>query len=81
MKQARGVVFVYDITKRKTFENIARWIRLVEENDTIMPEDVLFILVGNKADLTHCMEVSTQEALNFAGQHNYRDPASILMSN
>ena len=67
MREAKGVVFIYDITKRETFENISRWIRLVETNDTLMPQNVIFMLVGNKADLTHCMEVSTQEALDFAG--------------
>ena len=42
------IVFVYDITNRKSFENITKWMEFVKENSK---EGKLYFLVGNKTDL------------------------------
>ena len=39
---------VYDITQKKTFENINKW---QEEVKTIRGKDIMLVLVGNKTDL------------------------------
>ena len=39
---------VYDVTKEKTFESVAKWI---EELKTNAEPDIVIILVGNKVDL------------------------------
>jgi len=45
-----GAILVYDITCRKSFENIQKWI---EEIKTYALNDkVTILLVGNKADLS-----------------------------
>ncbi len=67
-RDCAAIVLVYDVTSRKTFENIDYWItevtsRYMESN---MP---IIILVGNKTDLD-AREVSTVEGKLKAGDHN-----------
>jgi len=59
---ALGVVLCYDITKRKSFENIALWLTEMRSNC----EPVVLMLVGTKTDLQYLREVSTEEALEYA---------------
>ncbi len=47
-RQAIGVLLVYDITKRVSFENLERWLTEVREH---ADSKVQIILVGNKSDL------------------------------
>ena len=46
-----GIVLVYDITRRETFEHLENWIREVEQYCTGGLERVKMILIGNKVDL------------------------------
>lgn len=39
---------VYDITQKKSFENIDKW---QDEVKTLRGKDILMVLVGNKVDL------------------------------
>jgi len=65
---ANGVLLIYDITKRKTFEKLNFWINDLKENS----DDNLFIyLIGNKNDLEENREVSYQEASEFAKEKNF----------
>lgn len=43
-----GAILVYDITKRNSFENIAKWL---EETKTYANDKMVIMLVGNKTDL------------------------------
>jgi Ras-related protein Rab-11A len=52
----------YDITKRKSFENISLWLTEMRANC----EPVVLMLVGTKTDLQYLREVSTEEALEYA---------------
>ncbi|KAJ3054933.1 hypothetical protein HK097_000290 [Rhizophlyctis rosea] len=45
---AIGVVLMYDVTKRETFENIERWRKEVKEHTDI---NIVTMLVGNKLNL------------------------------
>lgn len=55
---------VYDITKRTTFDHVARW---VEELRAHADNSIVIMLVGNKADLMEELRaVSTEDALEFA---------------
>ena len=47
-RQAIGVLLVYDITRRVSFENLERWLTEVREH---ADSKVQIILVGNKSDL------------------------------
>ena len=62
LKKADGIILVYDITYKKSFENLNRWFKDINENTTGMP----IILLGNKMDLEENRAVSTEEGIEFA---------------
>ena len=64
-----GVLLVYDITDRNSFEKLEFWLNDLRENaDNI---DNLFIyLIGNKNDLEDKRKVSFKEANEYAKQKN-----------
>lgn len=47
-RRAQGIILVYDITRRITFENIQKWINYVEEH---AGKEVKTVIVGNKCDV------------------------------
>lgn len=57
-KGAQAMILVYDITERKSFENISGWISQVKE---YADEGVQLVLVGNK-----CEVAEEQRAVTFA---------------
>jgi len=65
---AQGVILVYDITRRDTFENIREWLKEVDIFTT--KENVIKVLVGNKIDLDKTRKVSRSEGSEFARQFN-----------
>jgi len=60
---AHGIIVVYDITDRESFENIKHWLN---EIDRYGVEGVEKLLIGNKSDLTTKRQVSTEEAEQFS---------------
>lgn len=66
-KNAHGILLLYDITKRETFENIAVWMKQINEN---IGSDILKVLVGNKCDLEDQREVSEKEGKDAAAEYN-----------
>ncbi|CAI8620011.1 unnamed protein product [Vicia faba] len=60
---ALGALLVYDITRRKSFENVRNW--LVELRE-FGGEDMVVILVGNKSDLVESRHVEEKEGKEFA---------------
>ena len=58
IKGAKLVIFVYDITQRKTFEEIDHWINTVNE---VLEEKPVIGLAGNKKDLYLKEEVNNEE--------------------
>jgi small GTP-binding protein len=62
-RDADGILLVYDITKRDTFDLLTDWIQTVSKH--IRP-DALILIVGNKCDLVSDRVVSEAEAVAFA---------------
>ncbi|XP_076810215.1 ras-related protein Rab-10-like [Clavelina lepadiformis] len=60
---AKGVIFVYDITKRKTFEQVKSWCRIFDEWGD---KDAEKMLVGNKCDLEEERQVEMEEGEKLA---------------
>ncbi|XP_071735891.1 ras-related protein RABA3-like [Rutidosis leptorrhynchoides] len=60
---ALGAMLLYDITKRQSFDHVARW---VEELRVHADNSVVIALIGNKADLEAKRAVSSEDALEFA---------------
>mmetsp|Transcript_3426 Transcript_3426/g.6054 ORF Transcript_3426/g.6054 Transcript_3426/m.6054 type:complete len:202 (+) Transcript_3426:211-816(+) len=60
---AHGIVITYDITDRKSFENVRSW---MDEIGKYGSERVNKLLVGNKADLVAKRAVETEEGQDLA---------------
>ena len=58
-----GVLVVYDITDRESFENLNSWLIEIEKNAN---KNVYKLLIGNKCDLEEKRKVSYQEGKDFA---------------
>ena len=67
-KDAEIAFLVYDITKKKTFEEIKNF--WVDQVRTFSGENTLFVLVGNKADLYTKEEVNENMGQEFANEIN-----------
>ena len=63
---ASGVIVVYDIAKRSTFNNLSLWLK--EINDHVSANTVI-VLVGNKSDVLN-RDVTFDEAQQFAKDNN-----------
>jgi small GTP-binding protein len=57
-KSVDGIIFVFDLTNKKSLENLKNWLKEAES----YTEDFEYILVGNKKDLINSIEVN-QESL------------------
>ena len=68
MKDADGVIIIYDVTNRKSFDRVNFWRRLVESCETVRP-NIVYILVGNKCDLKDEKMVVAGEGLKEASEH------------
>ena len=60
---AHGIMVVYDVTDRETFENVKHWL---EEIDTNSGPNVEKLLVGNKCDLASRRVVTTEQGKQLA---------------
>ena len=62
-KGAAGIMLIYDITNRNTFDNVKKWVNSIKEEVT---SKVVIILVGNKIDLDKKRQVQTDEGEQIA---------------
>jgi len=60
---AHGIIIVYDVTDKESFQNIQHWL---QEIDKYANEGVMKLLVGNKSDLQSKKVVSYDEAKELA---------------
>ncbi|KAK2950262.1 putative GTP-binding protein YPTC4 [Blattamonas nauphoetae] len=60
---AAGVILVYDISRKPTFDILNKW--LAEARDSIGDSDAVVMLVGNKSDIED-RQVTTDEAQTYA---------------
>lgn len=66
---AMGIMLVYDITNAKSFDNIAKWLRNIDEHAS---EDVEKMLLGNKCDMAERRVVSRERGEKIANDHGIR---------
>ncbi|CAF0791332.1 unnamed protein product [Didymodactylos carnosus] len=67
-RNADAILLVYDRTEAVTFQNIARWMRNIDENVS-HPDDVVRILVGNKSDLQNRLIITSNEGKALADKY------------
>lgn len=73
-----GIMLVYDITNAKSFDNIAKWLRNIDEHAS---EDVVKMLLGNKCDMTDRRVVSKERGEKIAIDHQIRFLETSAKSN
>ncbi|XP_057982472.1 ras-related protein RABA4d [Malania oleifera] len=64
---AVGAMLVYDLTKRQSFDHMARWL---EELRGHADKNIVIMLVGNKSDLGSLRAVPMEDAEEFAQREN-----------
>ncbi|KAJ7619040.1 ras-domain-containing protein, partial [Mycena rosella] len=64
---AQGIILVYDVSNRDSFDALPRW---YSELETYVSDKVVKILVGNKVDKEFSRQVPTAEAQAFATRMN-----------
>ncbi|CAL9748864.1 ras-related protein RGP1-like [Musa acuminata AAA Group] len=64
---AVGAMLVYDITKRQTFDHVARWL---DELRGHADRNIVIMLIGNKSDLGSLRAVPIEDAKEFAQREN-----------
>ncbi|KIY44627.1 ras-domain-containing protein [Fistulina hepatica ATCC 64428] len=62
---AQGIILVYDVSNRESFDALPRW---YTELETYVGDGVVKILVGNKVDKEYSRQVPTSEGSAFAAQ-------------
>ena len=66
--QSDGFIIVYDITDRKSFDDVANWIEQIKE---YAGEYTKNIIVGNKLDLEKMRKVEKDEGKELAEKYGY----------
>jgi len=61
---AAGIILVFDVTRRQTFENIPAWYTEVSEVTGAVPT----VLLANKVDLVEQRQATSEEAMAYAQQ-------------
>lgn len=66
---AQGVILVYDVTRRETFDSLKNtWLKELEIYADL--NDLVLMIVGNKIDLENERQVSYEEGLAFAQEQS-----------
>ncbi|XP_061173051.1 ras-related protein Rab-13-like [Saccostrea echinata] len=65
-RRAQGIILVYDITSKMSFEAVPKWLDYVKQ---FAREDVSVLLMGNKKDKEDNRQVAEEEAKKFAEEN------------
>ena len=68
-KNSACAILVYDITNRKSFQDINSWLN---ECRDLCSKDIYIVLVGNKNDLDKQRAISKDEGKRFAEENNLK---------
>ena len=66
-KGSHGILLLYDITKRNSFENIREWIKDIKEE---VYEKAIIFLIGNKIDKNSERKITTEQGVKLAEEYN-----------
>jgi len=66
-KKVDGVILMYDITNKESFDNLEEWIKEIEDNAN---QNIHIFIVGNKSDLYKERVVKTEDGKSFAENHD-----------
>mmetsp|Transcript_5251 Transcript_5251/g.7903 ORF Transcript_5251/g.7903 Transcript_5251/m.7903 type:complete len:206 (-) Transcript_5251:129-746(-) len=63
---AQGILLVYDVTDKKSFQSIRNWVAQIQQHADV---HVNKILIGNKCDIESEREVSTEDGAQLAAEY------------
>ena len=66
-RNSDGVIIVYDVTNKSTFEKVQEWVQSIDEY-TDSEKNIQKVLVGNKIDLPR--QVTTEEGKKLSDMYN-----------
>ena len=61
-----GIILMYDITLQASFDNLGKWINLINQ----LADGIPLILIGNKIDLEDQRKISKEKGEQFANDKN-----------
>jgi small GTP-binding protein len=67
---AHGTIFMFDITRYVTFENITNWLNVFKKANETHNQKVPVLLVGSKIDLIGLRTVPAEECKKFVKENN-----------
>ena len=68
-KQAEGVLLVFDVTDKTSYENLHNWINSIHEH---ADEKIIKYLIANKIDMNEERKVTKEEGQKMANQYNMK---------
>ena len=70
LRNAEGVVIVFDVTSQESFDNVKGWINSVKSNigENVIP----IIIVGNKIDMENMREISKEDGNKTASENGFK---------
>jgi len=79
-KGAQGILLVFDLTEKESFESLNNWLIEIEKNAN---KNVVKILIGNKCDLEDKRVISYSQAKDFADSNglNYVETSAKTNNN
>ena len=69
-KKADGIILVFDLTNRESFDSINKWIKDI--NDNVDSKKIKRVLVGNKIDLSDLRVITKEEAEEMAKSYEVK---------
>lgn len=66
IKNADGILLLYDVTQQGTFDSISQWINDIEN---VKGEDAIIVLIGNKCDLTEDRKIDKEKGEELANKY------------
>ena len=66
-RNSDGVIIVYDVTNKSTFEKVQEWVKSIDEH-THSAQTIHKVLLGNKIDLPR--QVTTEEGKKLSDMYN-----------
>ena len=70
---SNGGIFMYDITREHTLNNIEDWLSIFNEKTRVNELNIPILLIGGKSDLEEEREVSINEAKKLVKSYNFVD--------
>ena len=70
LRNAEGVIIVFDVTSQDSFDNVKGWINSIKSNigENVIP----IIIVGNKIDMENMREISKEDGKKIASENDFK---------